>query len=272
MTTTGGLDLHPALLRATLQIPGVASPMSSALVPVPVPGADDLMAQEADGHVFVALKPMCDSLEISFQAQLRKLQRRSWAGVAQKAIPSPGGVQQTAVITSDAVPMWLATIDENKVSPQARPKLIAYQREARDALDAYFNKRVAAAPVVNQFDMLRAAIDQIEAADRKATEAKQIAERTEARLDGIEGNHGWLTALAYSKNNKLDTSETATRALGKTAARLARQYSIVPEKAQHRHFGEVNAFPAWIWDEAAEEFRAGESDDQAQHDDDRLAP
>ncbi|MDT5289087.1 MAG: hypothetical protein QOF88_3976, partial [Mycobacterium sp.] len=167
--------------------------MRGDFVPVPVPGADDLLAAQFDGREWAALKPMCDTLGISFPAQLRKLQRRSWAGVAQKATPSSGGVQQTTVIDSESIPMWLATIDENRVSPEARPKLIAYQREARVALDEYFNKRVSNVPAVNQFDVLRAAIDQIEAAQREpseakeeASEAKEIAMRTEARLDGIE--------------------------------------------------------------------------------------
>jgi hypothetical protein len=90
------------------------------------------------------------------------------------------GVQQTTVIDSESIPMWLATIDENRVSPEAKPKLIAYQREARVALDAYFNKRRSPAPAMNELDVLRAAIDQIQAAQREASEAKDIATKTEA--------------------------------------------------------------------------------------------
>lgn len=226
----------------------------TALVPVPVPGADALMAMQDDGHVWVALRPMCDTLGISLPTQLRKLQRRSWAGVAQRATPSAGGVQQTTVITSETVPLWLATIDENRVSEDARAKLIAYQREARQALHAYFNKRAVVAPPVNQFDVLRAAIDQIEAAQRDAAEAKQIAQRTDDRLAAIEGKHDWLTALAYGRINDLPTHTTFLRKLGACATRIAKAHDIEANRVQHQLFGTVNSYPVWVWDLAADGF------------------
>jgi P22_AR N-terminal domain len=225
--------------------------MSTDLIAVPVPGADDLMAAQFDGHVWVALKPMCDTLGIDHATQLRKLQRRSWAGIGQRPTPSAGGIQQATVITAETVPMWLATIDENRVAEDARLKLIAYQREARDALDAYFNQRTAA-PAMNQLDVLRAALDQIEAAQRDAAEAKAIAARADARLDGIEGRHDWFSALGYAKTKGLPTYTKFLARLGKHAVMIARAHSIAPDRAQHAHYGYVNSFPVWIWDLAAE--------------------
>lgn len=227
--------------------------MSTELVHVPVPGADDLMALQDDGSVWVALKPMCEALGIDLATQVRKLHRRSWAGIGQRPTPSAGGVQQTTVITSESVPMWLATIDENRVSEDARPKLVAYQREAAAALDAYFNKRVVSAPHVNQFDVLRAAIDQIEAAQREATEAKAIAERTESRLDGIEAKHDWFSALGYARHVGIEnTSTRAMQRLGAQASTIARRHGIRAEKVPHHLYGSVNLLPRWIWDIAAE--------------------
>lgn len=228
--------------------------MSTELVHVPVPGADDLIAMEDGGNVWVALKPMCDALGIAYPTQLRKLQRRSWAGITQRVTPSPGGNQQTTVVTQDTVPMWLATIDENRVSEESRRKLIAYQRESRDALDAYFNKRAVAVPPVNQFDVLRAAIDQIEAAQRDAAEAKAIAQRTDDRLAAIEGKHDWLTALAYARINDLTTHTQHLKKLGACATRIAKAHDIVPNKVQHQLFGTVNSYPVWVWDLAADGF------------------
>lgn len=226
----------------------------SALIRVPVPGADDLLAVQDDDRVWVALRPMCNTLGISFDAQFRKLSRRSWAGIAQKAIPSPGGVQQTVVVDSQTIPMWLATIDENRVADDAKPKLIAYQREAAAALDAYFNKRLVIAPPVNQFDVLRAAIDQIEAAQRDAAQAKELAERNEARLDGIEGRHGWFSALGYARFNGLPTYEKFLNKLSRCAGLIARSHGITPDKVPHAHYGTVNSYPVWIWELAADGF------------------
>lgn len=235
--------------------------MSGELVRVAVPGADDLMAAHDNGRVWVALRPMCDTLGISFDAQIRKLRRRSWAGLAQRATPSPGGVQQTTVITSETVPMWLATIDENRVSDDARPKLVAYQREAKAALDAYFNKRDVQAPAVNQFDVLRAAIDQIEAAQRqaelaaaKADAVEHRADIIEARLDSVEGNHGWVAALGYARTHGLPTYDRFLAKLGRCASMIAQSHGLSPGKTHHPHYGFVNTYPAWVWDLAAEGF------------------
>ena len=164
--------------------------MRGELIPVPVPGADALMATQFDGREWAALKPMCETLGISFPAQLRKLQGRSWAVVAQRAMTAADGkTYQTTVVDSETIPLWLATIDENRVADDAKPRLIAYQREARDALHAYFNHRIAApAPAMNQLDVLRAALASTRSRLRTARppRLRQLAQRNEARLDGIE--------------------------------------------------------------------------------------
>jgi hypothetical protein len=231
--------------------------MSAELVRVPVPGADDLMAAQFDGREWASLRHMCDSLGIDYVTQLRKLKSRSWATVGQKPmVAADGKIREMSLVDSKTIPMWLATIDENRVSAEARSKLIAYQREARDALDSYFNKRLVAAPAVNQFDVLRAAIDQIEAAQRQAEEAKAIAVKTEARLDAIEGKHDWFSAIAYARLHDLPTNTKYLQKLGGCAGRIGRSHGIEPTQVQHQLYGWVNSWPAWVWDLAAEGFAA----------------
>jgi hypothetical protein len=174
----------------------------SDLVLVPVPGTNaPLQATWVDGEPFVALRPMCDGIGIEMSAQYQKLNQAEWARVSMiDTHDSSGRARQMFGLHADCVPMWLATINVNKVSEEARPVLIAYQREAARALRDYFYRGVAVQPSsMNQFDALRAAIDQIEATQRTATEAKEIAQRTDARLDAIEGRHDWFAALGYAK-------------------------------------------------------------------------
>jgi len=45
--------------------------------------------------------------------------------------------------------VWLATIDTNRVHPDAAPVLVAFQNDAADALDAYFHGGAAATPAVS---------------------------------------------------------------------------------------------------------------------------
>lgn len=229
--------------------------MTAELVRVPVPGAPDLMAVELDGQQWAALKPMCETLGIDTWAQQRRLSGRSWATTAVTAVVAADGkTREMVMIDRASIPMWLATIDERRVSVEARPKLVAYQREAAAALDAYFNKRTIVAPALNQFDVLRAAIDQIEAAQRDAAEARAIAANTEARLDAIEGKHDWFSAVAYARLNGLPTNTAYLRKLGACAGQIGRTRGVEPTQVQHQLYGWVNSWPAWVWDLAAEGF------------------
>ncbi|GAS95518.1 putative prophage antirepressor [Mycolicibacterium canariasense] len=230
--------------------------MTTELVCVPVPGADDLMATEFNGNQWAALKPMCETLGIDYSAQLKRLKGRSWAVMAVTTMTAGDGKNyQTTVIDRSTIPMWLATIDERRVADDARSQLVAYQREAAAALDAYFNQR-AAAPAMNQLDVLRAALDQIEAAQRDAADAKAIAQRTDDRLAAIEGRHDWLSALAYARINGLPTHTTYLKRLGGCAGRIGRSRGIAPNPVQHQLYGEVNSWPVWVWDLAADGFSA----------------
>jgi hypothetical protein len=232
--------------------------MSAELVPVEVPGASArLQAVHVDGHAFVALRPLCDSLGIDADAQAKRLKRTSWATTSiMTVVAADGKPRQMLMIDRRTMTMWLATIESGRVTAQSRPTIEAFQREAADALDAYFNKRAVAAPAINQFDVLRAAIDQIEAAQRDAAEAKALAQLNEARLDSIEGNHGWLTALGYARNNGLPTYEKFLAKFSRCAGMIARSHDIEPNKVHHPHFGKVNSYPTWVWDLAAEGFGA----------------
>jgi P22_AR N-terminal domain len=233
--------------------------MSTELVHVPVPGTDaPLQAVQIDARPFVALRPICDSLGVDYSSQLKKLRSRSWATVVLNTMVAADGLsREMALIDRRTMTMWLATLDENRVGEHACELVVAYQREAADALDAYFN--APARPTT--IDGIRAMCDQIEAAQRDADEAKRIATcteelatRTEARLDAIEGRHDWFAALGYARHVGItDTSLPAMSRLGRRAAAIARKGGITPERVQHQLFGQVNLLPVWVWEAATEQ-------------------
>lgn len=229
--------------------------MSADLVAVPVPGADlPMQAAQIDGRAFVAFRPLCDSLGVDPDTQAKKLRSRSWATtVLTTVVAADGRARDMLMVDRRTLTMWLATLDERRVGEAARDRVIAYQAQAADALDAYFNQRIAA-PAMNQLDVLRAALDQIEAAQRDAADAKAIAERAEARLDGIEGRHDWYSALGYARLNGMPTYEKFLAKLSRCARMIARSHDIAPDKVPHAHYGTVNSYPRWVWELAAEGF------------------
>ena len=54
--------------------------------------------------------------------------------------------------------MWLATIDANRVKPEARFKLVTYQREAKAALARHFFGDRSAAPTAGVAELLGAVV------------------------------------------------------------------------------------------------------------------
>lgn len=151
--------------------------MSADLVPIPVPGTDrQIMARVVDGKPMVSLRHCCDAIGIDPENQRRKLSAKPWAvAVMSTATGLDGKSYQMTMIDRRTFTMWLATIDTNRVSPAARPILEAFQAEAADALDAYFNEGGAINP--------RATEDQLERIARQAQAQAAVLQALKGIVD-----------------------------------------------------------------------------------------
>ena len=103
----------------------------------------------------------------------------------------------------------------------------------------------------SSFDLMRLMVDKMEEIDRKADEARSLAEKSEARLDAIEGHHDWYSALGYARVNGIqNTSTQFLNRVGRQASMIAKANGVQPAKVPHQLFGEVNSYPAWVWERA----------------------
>ena len=173
--------------------------MSTDLVPVPVPGTDrQIMATLVDGTPMVSVRHACEAIGLDFANQHRKLKGRSWAGVAMIATPSAGGIQQTAMVDRRTFTMWLATIDARRVNADPRPINEAFQAEAADALDAYFNEGGAINP--------RASEDQLERIARHARAQAEVLNALKGLIDPqhLEAKARVVLARALGEAPELD--------------------------------------------------------------------
>lgn len=168
--------------------------MPAELVPVPVPGTDrQIMATVIDGKPFVSLRHACEAIGIDVESQRKKLNGKSWAvAVMSTATAADGKAYETTMIDRRTFTMWLATIDTNRVGPEARPIIEAFQAEAADALDAYFNEGGAINP--------RATADQL----------APIIERAQAQAGVLQA----LRGLIDPKHLELKARLLLARALG----------------------------------------------------------
>lgn len=105
---------------------------------------DTLFAVERDDGVYVAVKPMCESLGLNWSGQHQKIKEDPVLseGMCVIHIPSPGGAQETTCLKLELVNGWLFKVESRRVKEEARPKLLTYQRECYQVLfDAFYGKR-----------------------------------------------------------------------------------------------------------------------------------
>lgn len=112
----------------------------SEIVFVPFNG-DELPVTLVDDKPFVVLKPVIEAIGLDFWSQAEKLKGKSWART--RLVPvrdSAGRAAEMVAVDVRTFLMLLATIDERRVAEHTRPKLVAYQAEVADAIEAYFTQ------------------------------------------------------------------------------------------------------------------------------------
>lgn len=233
---------------------------SNALVPVQVPGTDKpIMAIEHEGKPVVSLRHACDAIGIEHSPQSRKLKSKSWASVFMMSTQVAGDDQRReyAMIDRRTFTMWLATIDTSRVNQTARPILEAFQAEAADALDAYFNEGGAINPsatteqldtlvskATGQMQLLRAAEGIVDARFLE-TKARIVIARGLGEAPEIDQQDHPLYVQDYLKSKGLSQSLIEAKQ-GGFGRRVKGRYMEVHGDAPDQHFQEVHGRPRKI--------------------------
>jgi len=99
-----------------------------------------LYAADRDGEIYVAVKPIVETLGLAWNKQLERIKRDTVLaeGMTIMVLPSAGGEQETTLLRHDLVNGFLFTIDANRVAPAAREKVLTYQRECYRVLHEHF--------------------------------------------------------------------------------------------------------------------------------------
>ncbi|WP_434148135.1 phage antirepressor N-terminal domain-containing protein [Methylocaldum gracile subsp. desertum] len=118
------------------------------LIPVPFYG-DTLFLTDHDGLPYTPLKPIAESLGLSWGSQVQKIKNYGLGerlGCVDIDMPSPGGIQRMICISVRKLPAYLFGINANKVRPDLRDKLIRYQNECDEVLWRHWTGLNAAEP------------------------------------------------------------------------------------------------------------------------------
>lgn len=118
----------------------------SEIVHIPFHG-DDLLTTDYAGKPHIVLKPAIEAIGLSYDAQRVKLQGKSWARTALIAVrQGDGRLREVVAVDVRTFLMLLATVDEKRVAEHVRPKLVAYQSEVADVIEAYWTRGHAVNP------------------------------------------------------------------------------------------------------------------------------
>lgn len=114
---------------------------TSALLPVPFRGATITLA-DFNGEPFVAMRSVVEAMGMAWQGQIDKIKTRY--GSVVREIMTTGSDGKRYAMT--CLPLrklagWLMTIHPNKVKPELRERILAYQAECDDALWTYWTQR-----------------------------------------------------------------------------------------------------------------------------------
>lgn len=103
---------------------------------------DSLFIIDNAGVPLVAMRPIVSGMGMAWQPQHVKLSRNPRFCVTEMVTQLPGDKQRRAVLCMPLrkLPGWLATIHPDKVRPELRETIIAYQNECDDVLWAHWER------------------------------------------------------------------------------------------------------------------------------------
>jgi hypothetical protein len=210
-----------------------------------IPFHDDTLyavVDERTGKEYVVPKPMVDIFGLLWHGQLVKLKKNKLfsKGIQTICLPSAGGMQETVVLERRLVHAWLLSIDVNRVAPEYQDKLLRYQEECADVLDAHFSKQaLAQTPVfsslecqerelalLDRYVAFLSSINQFTPRDSLmvADQARNLMSTGQRLLTGGTVQHGFSVAERVAQLGYHLTRTQQARHLPKLGKRIASEW------------------------------------------------
>ncbi|MEE9338532.1 MAG: phage antirepressor N-terminal domain-containing protein [Methylococcaceae bacterium] len=105
----------------------------------------EILTVEVDGTYYVAMKPVCESIGLNWHGQRQRISRHPILNPVAVMITATGfdsKKYKMLMLPIKDMQGWLFTVDSNRVNPEIKDRLIAYQKECYEVLYDYWNKDV----------------------------------------------------------------------------------------------------------------------------------
>lgn len=117
------------------------NPVEQRSVVLTPDGDDEILAARTEtAEIYLPLRPICTALGVSWTAQYRKIRADEvlLERVRTLRLQTRGGPQNLVCMDVEAIPMWLAGIEPNRVRVDLRERLTSYKRWVRKVVyDAF---------------------------------------------------------------------------------------------------------------------------------------
>lgn len=190
-----------------------------------------------DDEPHIILKPIVDVLGIAWAPQHTKLSAARWASITLVVTRLPGDdrSRQVVAVSLETFVVWLAGIQEGRVSEDAQEAVIRYKREAGRVLrNHFFGKPIEQ---LDELEVARRYVAQIEA-NRAMRAELEVARPKVAVFDA------W-----FDPDNAVETTDFAKRLGMRSAQELNRylqQLGIV-RRDIHPRTGKARNLPTADW-------------------------
>ena len=114
--------------------------MSEQILPVAF-RTETLYVVDYNDDPYTPMKPVVEGMGLDWKTQYRKLVACERYGHITMPLPSPGGIQDTLCLPLRKLNGWLFTINPQKVKPELKDRIIAYQEECFQVLYNYWNNK-----------------------------------------------------------------------------------------------------------------------------------
>ena len=103
-----------------------------------------IMTTEVNGEHYVAMKPVCENIGLDWSAQLKRIKRHLVLDSTMSVmdmVAEDGRSRKMVMLPLKSIHGWLFSVNENRVYPEIKERLIIYQKECFDVLHEYWTKK-----------------------------------------------------------------------------------------------------------------------------------
>ncbi len=220
-------------------------------LPVPLFDGVVLAVRAQDGSIYLGLRDLCATLNLSLSAQRRRIVTNDSLHLLQFRVPVGNQLRALDFLLLDDLALWLMSIQERRVAAEVRERLAYVKRFLEAAVrDAFAQLTGLPSAPSSQIEDLEE-LDQMDQALKQLADLAQRQTRIEASQDRARVAYRDLADLVHELRDRIAALEQQAKsrispAQRNTLYRLVQQWGIARAEHEPNVTQGVGIRKAWI--------------------------